>query len=133
MWGFNFSRFNVTAQEDKREDKTRSSSDKPVEDATTLLHIFAAPQAFITVFTLANGHVQIATRLSSGYPVWYWWIADLLMDESTKTKKSGWGAPKWITRWMVMYALIQAGLYSSFLPPAWLQAKLELNLADVDT
>lgn len=108
----------MTAQEDKREDKTRSPFKEPVEYATTLLHVFAAPQAFIAVFTLTTGHVQIATRLSSGYPVWYWWIADLLTDESIKGKKADWDAPKWITRWMVMYALIQAGLYFSFLPPA---------------
>ena len=106
------------AQEDKRDGNTRSSSKNPVDGATTLLHIFAAPQAFIAVFTLAAGHVQIATRLSSGYPVWYWWTADLLMEESTKPKKFGWNTPKWIIRWMVLYALIQAGLYSSFLPPA---------------
>jgi hypothetical protein len=107
VWAFNYPRINKTALEEKR----------PVVNATTLLPIFAAPQAFVAVYILTAGHVQIINRLSSGYPVWYWWIAGLL-DKSSKTEACGWDAPKWITRWMVMYALIQAALYSSFLPPA---------------
>ncbi|KAL5357576.1 GPI mannosyltransferase 2 [Aspergillus floccosus] len=107
VWASNFPRVSKTALEGRR----------PAVNSTALLPIFAVPQAFIAVYILTAGHVQIINRLSSGYPVWYWWIAGL-MDKSSKPRESGWDAPKWITRWMVMYALIQAALYSSFLPPA---------------
>lgn len=75
------------------------------------------------VFTTAN--VQIITRIASGYPLWYIWIAQHVQSEQpgsvkiVKSKtKSGRQYAQLITRWMVMYALIQGGLYASFLPPA---------------
>lgn len=75
------------------------------------------------VFTTAN--VQIITRIASGYPLLYIWIAQLVQSEqraivtSGKSKtKHGREYAQMITRWMVMYAFIQGGLYASFLPPA---------------
>lgn len=72
----------------------------------------AASQAAVVVLAITTYHVQIITRLSSAYPVWYWWAADCLMDQ----RKTGWGRAAVV--FIVMYAGIQGGLFASFLPPA---------------
>lgn len=69
-------------------------------------------QALLAGLALINHHVQIITRLSSGYPAWYWWVAACL--RSPKTRQMGNG----MVVFMVMYASIQAVLFASFLPPA---------------
>lgn len=72
----------------------------------------AFAQVLLVGLSLTNNHVQIITRLSSGYPAWYWWVAACL--RSPKTRQMGCG----LVVFMVMYALIQAVLFASFLPPA---------------
>jgi phosphatidylinositol glycan class V len=72
----------------------------------------AAAQVLIAVMTLMSYHVQIINRLSSGYPVWYWWLAGELIHPS----KSSFGSK--FVAFMVVYASIQAVLFASFLPPA---------------
>lgn len=72
----------------------------------------AGSQAFIALLAITNYHVQIITRVASGYLVWYWWVADCLADEKQAKKGRG------IVVFMVMYGGIQALLYSLFLPPA---------------
>jgi phosphatidylinositol glycan class V len=69
-------------------------------------------QVLLVILTLTSYHVQIITRLSSGYPVWYWWVAACL--KSPKTRSVGSGLVVFVT----MYASIQAVLFASFLPPA---------------
>lgn len=77
------------------------------------------PQFFLAFLALTSYHVQIITRLSSGYPVWYWWLACLSLDDAKRqTFGRSWNCAKIIIGWMVGYALIQAGLFASFLPPA---------------
>ena len=80
---------------------------------------FATPQIVIAAMALTSYHVQIITRLSSGYPVWYWWLASLILED----RKFSFMGRKWsvafvISRWMVCYATVQGGLFASFLPPA---------------
>ncbi|KIX97183.1 uncharacterized protein Z520_07297 [Fonsecaea multimorphosa CBS 102226] len=75
----------------------------------TLLSL-ALPQLMLAVLAFTSYHVQIITRLSSGYPLWYIWLATKLQTEPRRTSV--------VIRWMVIYALVQAGLYASFLPPA---------------
>lgn len=70
----------------------------------------ALPQLALAVLGLTSYHVQIITRLSSGYPLWYIWLAVKIQEEPRHISV--------IVRWMGIYALIQAGLYASFLPPA---------------
>lgn len=70
----------------------------------------ALPQLVLAVLALTTYHVQIITRISSGYPLWYIWLAAKTQETPKRTVP--------IIRWMVIYALIQAGLYASFLPPA---------------
>ena len=72
----------------------------------------AAIQVILAILAITTYHVQIITRLASGYPVWYWWVAGCLLDKSRQARGVG------IVVFMVMYAGIQGGLYASFLPPA---------------
>ncbi|KAK1832419.1 glycosyltransferase [Podospora conica] len=77
---------------------------------STMVRSAAAAQAALAVLATLNHHVQIITRISSGYPVWYWWVADKVV------RGDAWG--KRIVVFMVMYAGIQGALFTSFLPPA---------------
>lgn len=94
------------------------SSDLITQDE--MLRRLAIPQMFLAVLALTTYHVQIITRLSSGYPVWYWWLAHVIVEDDRKILLLGrrikLGAS--IVKWMVMYAIIQGGLFASFLPPA---------------
>lgn len=78
----------------------------------SLLWVLAIPQLVLALLALTSYHVQIITRISSGYPLWYIWLAARICSNSSL------GTSKAIFRWMVLYATIQAGLYASFLPPA---------------
>lgn len=84
----------------------------PGDDYRVLVRTLAATQAVIALLAITNYHVQIVNRMSSGYPVWYWWVASCLTDE----KRQGRGRTMFV--FMVMYAGVQSGLFSSFLPPA---------------
>lgn len=85
----------------------------------TIVRRIAVPQVVLAALALTSYHVQIITRLSSGYPVWYWWLASLIAENR---ETSIWGMKfhfaSIITRWMVLYAIVQGGLFASFLPPA---------------
>ncbi|KAJ0110133.1 hypothetical protein J7T55_000565 [Diaporthe amygdali] len=72
----------------------------------------AFAQVLLAAMTFTSYHVQIITRLSSGYPAWYWWLAACLKSPKTRNMGSG------FVVFMVMYASIQAVLFASFLPPA---------------
>lgn len=79
----------------------------------------AIPQIILTALALTSYHVQIITRLSSGYPLWYWWLASwILEDRKTSLTGRKWSTACIISRWMVIYAIMQGGLFASFLPPA---------------
>ena len=79
----------------------------------------AVPQIVLVLLALTTYHVQIITRLSSAYPLWYWWLASLVANGS-KVKVFGRerSVAGMILQWMVIYGLIQTGLFASFLPPA---------------
>ena len=86
-----------------------------------LLRKLSMPAAVSGVLALTTYHVQVLTRLSSGYPIWYWWLAWEILatqkqDQMKDKLKSNMGV--WVVRWMIMYGIIQAGLFASFLPPA---------------
>ncbi|KAH0436366.1 mannosyltransferase [Colletotrichum camelliae] len=72
----------------------------------------AASQVLLAVLAITTYHVQIITRIASGYAVWYWWIADSLLD----TQKAALGRK--VVTFFVMYGTIQGALFASFLPPA---------------
>ncbi|KAF7592845.1 ER membrane glycoprotein subunit of the GPI transamidase complex-like protein [Aspergillus hancockii] len=94
----------------------RSSSDT----ATSMLTWLAAPQGLLAVMALTSYHVQIINRISSGYPLWYWYLVCQTFDP---TEKGGVAVKSSRTfamavQGMVIYALVQAVLFGSFLPPA---------------
>ncbi len=72
----------------------------------------ALSQLTLAVLATTSYHVQIITRISSGYPLWYFWLAAMLGSP----KNAGLGSK--IVVFMVMYATIQGALFASFLPPA---------------
>ena len=78
----------------------------------SLIRSVALSQLILAALAVTNYHVQIITRISSGYPLWYFWLASKLGDP----KGSAFGRKSVI--FMVMYAAIQGALFASFLPPA---------------
>jgi len=95
-------------------------ADKPVpqRDGTrsALVISMAAAQVLLAVLAITTYHVQIITRIASGYAVWYWWTASCLLDNGADGKRQGLGGR--IVTFFVMYAAIQGVLFASFLPPA---------------
>ncbi|KAI1077271.1 GPI mannosyltransferase 2 [Whalleya microplaca] len=81
-------------------------------NGTVLIRSMASAQIILATLDLTSFHVQIITRISSGYPLWYWWLAGVICDMKTTRFGSN------VVRFMVMYAAIQAALFAAFLPPA---------------
>lgn len=84
----------------------------PSETYRTFVLTLAAIQTLIATLAITNFHVQIISRLSSGYPIWYWWVANSLSSGKSQKIASR------IVIFMTMYASIQGALFASFLPPA---------------
>lgn len=93
-----------------RDQKAGSGVDGPRLEL--VVRSMAVAQMLLVGLTFTSYHVQIITRLSSGYPAWYWWAAACL--RSSKTRQLG----SALVVFSVMYASIQGVLYASFLPPA---------------
>lgn len=69
---------------------------------TSLIYIFVQ----VTVM-----HVQIVNRVSTFIPLHLWYVSYLLALPNNKIGKN-------ITRWWIIWALIQTALFAAFLPPA---------------
>lgn len=83
------------------------------------LRRLAVPQALLAVMALLSYHVQIITRLSSAYPLWYMWLISNIEISGRKGTINPYSAEaKVIVRWMIIYAMVQGALFASFLPPA---------------
>lgn len=80
-------------------------------DASLLVVAMATSQIVLAALAVTSYHVQVITRLASGYPLWYFWLAKQL-EASESSKARG------VVTYMVMYATIQGALFASFLPPA---------------
>ena len=120
VWSF-YSR--VLEVEGKRQStmispQSRSSASEPAAFQLLAFRL-ALPQLVLALSALTTYHVQIIIRISSGYPLWYWWLASLIMqDRKILVFGRDCSIAGLITRWMIMYAMIQGGLFASFLPPA---------------
>lgn len=77
----------------------------------------AVPQGLLAVMAFTSYHVQIINRISSGYPVWYWYLVTSAVDLSSSSPKQSRTLVIAVYS-MVGYALIQGVLFGSFLPPA---------------
>lgn len=82
----------------------------------SMLVRLAVPQGILAVMALTSYHVQIINRISSGYPLWYWYLVSSAMNSLGSKKHSRTLAI--VVQGMVAYALIQGVLFGSFLPPA---------------
>ena len=103
-------------------DRPMTLVDQTVSPSATdsLLIRLAVPQGLLAIMAFTSYHVQIINRISSGYPLWYWYLVCMVL--SRVRNPSGAAKP---TRWfaigvqsMIIYGLIQAVLFGSFLPPA---------------
>ncbi len=81
----------------------------PLQD---LVRCMAVAQVTLALLAITNYHVQIIARISSGYPVWYWWLAGLLTGRKASPFGNG------FLTFMIVYAAVQGVLFASFLPPA---------------
>ncbi|KAI2636660.1 glycosyltransferase family 76 protein [Xylaria nigripes] len=90
----------------------RGENASVAEGRAWFLRSMAFIQLLLTALAITTYHIQIITRISSGYPIWYWWVASLFSHN--KTADSG----TRLLRFMIMYASIQGALFASFLPPA---------------
>ncbi|KAK2041120.1 mannosyltransferase [Colletotrichum somersetense] len=89
---------------------------REVGTRSALVFSMATAQVLLAVLAITTYHVQIITRIASGYAVWYWWVADRLLDDGADGKGQRLGGK--IVTFSVMYAAIQGVLFASFLPPA---------------
>ncbi|EFR03832.1 GPI mannosyltransferase 2 [Nannizzia gypsea CBS 118893] len=81
----------------------------------------ALPQVVLATLAVTHYHIQIVNRISSGYPLWYWFLASRLVAEKRKETPSTppfWPGSHVVMRVIMLYALIQGCLFASFLPPA---------------
>lgn len=97
--------------------RTPTAPGKQGGDTTsTLVFSMAASQVLLAALAITTYHVQIITRISSGYAVWYWWAAGCLLDGGADGKRRALGAR--VVTFSILYAMIQGALFASFLPPA---------------
>ncbi|KAE8132352.1 GPI mannosyltransferase 2 [Aspergillus pseudotamarii] len=92
----------------------------PSDTGTSLLTRLAAPNGLLAVMAFTSYHVQIINRISSGYPLWYWYLICKVLSHvagpSSLVKRSQ--TFTIAVQGMVIYAVVQAVLFGSFLPPA---------------
>ncbi|EZF35377.1 hypothetical protein H109_01077 [Trichophyton interdigitale MR816] len=98
-----------------------SKEDDPAGHSVRYQARLALPQVVLATLAVTHYHIQIVNRISSGYPLWYWFLASSLVTENRS--KTSLTPPSLISshviiRVIVMYALIQGCLFASFLPPA---------------
>ncbi|KAK6433689.1 ER membrane glycoprotein subunit of the GPI transamidase complex-like protein [Oleoguttula sp. CCFEE 5521] len=116
--------------------KSKDPDEEPFK-AAMFVHVMrrlALPQLLLAVLALSSFHVQIVNRISSGYPLWYIMLAmavhvgadpsagkNYTVGRYALVSRFGkWSGvvARWTVRLMVIYPIVQAGLFASFLPPA---------------
>lgn len=79
----------------------------------------ALPQLLLALPALTHYHVQIITRLASGYPALYVWVARAAVEGRTlRLLGRELALGRLVVSFFVMYAIVQGALFASFLPPA---------------
>ncbi|KAF2460572.1 GPI mannosyltransferase 2 [Lineolata rhizophorae] len=106
----------IPQKSSKTRDADRPETDRYLEKC---LRELALPQLVLAITAVTNFHVQIISRIASGYPVWYFGVAAALVAEAQKSHGPQFFVrPKAIVRYLICYAVVQGGLFASFLPPA---------------
>lgn len=84
-----------------------------------IIRKLAFPQILLACLAITSYHVQVITRLSSGYMVWYWWVAyQMPAGGRVEGINEGVDWSKWVVRYMIVYGVVQGVLFAGFLPPA---------------
>ncbi|KAL4990604.1 GPI mannosyltransferase 2 [Aspergillus falconensis] len=85
-----------------------------------LLIQLAIAQLVLAAMASTSYHVQIINRISSGYPLWYWYLAKQALETPDRSSPAARYSSQFmvILQAMVIYALVQSVLFGSFLPPA---------------
>lgn len=113
----------------------QSGLDRKKDYDHTMVYIscLALPQILLALLALTTFHVQIVNRIATGYPNWYIVIAAAIVSPSRAFEDGKVGRSQFeritnffsrpatqelIFRGMIMYSVIQGGLYASFMPPA---------------
>ncbi|KAG9697388.1 DUF409 domain protein, partial [Aureobasidium melanogenum] len=98
----------------------------------------ALPQVLLAFLALTTFHVQIVNRIATGYPIWYIVLAAAFVSPNMvgrvdktvrqdnqpsvvatlKHQLSKQSTQQLVFRGMLVYSIIQGGLYASFMPPA---------------
>ena len=118
VWGAQTDRlFRVTKDEEQNSARSLNLHRWEAQFRVDIVRRLSIPQFVLAILAVTSYHVQVVTRLASGYSIWYIWLASNVV-----TKSQG-GFARYVTaksviRWMVIYALVQGGLFAAFLPPA---------------
>ena len=107
LWGLTLTLDQLVQIPDKA-DNVQKTVERPV---LQVIRNLAFSQLMLVMLTLTTAHVQIITRISSAYPIWMWYTASSWRKGNTLLVRS-------IVKFMVVYSIVQGGLFASFLPPA---------------
>lgn len=110
IWGLNTSLHTPTQGTANKPSIDTKSTFSSHPGTIQVLRNLAVSQLLLAALTLTTAHVQIITRISSAFPVWVWYL--------TKSRNEIGSPTKGFVTFMVVYSLVQAGLFASFLPPA---------------
>ncbi|KAE8403943.1 GPI mannosyltransferase 2 [Aspergillus pseudonomiae] len=92
----------------------------PSDTATPVLTRLAVPNGLLAVMAFTSYHVQIINRISSGYPLWYWYLICQTFGQAADSSRVAKRSQTFTIaiQGIVIYAIVQAVLFGSFLPPA---------------
>lgn len=116
----------------------RQPTDGHSKHKSAYILCLALPQILLALLALTTFHVQIVNRIATGYPIWYIVVAAAFVlpnlrgkiekttrQDNTSTlvttlnqRLSKRSTQQLVVRGMLMYSIIQGGLYASFMPPA---------------
>lgn len=117
IWGLKQSKHGSSANITKQEAQTVRAPTIGIL-TTDIVRTMAVIQLFLAAAALTSYHVQIITRISSAYPVWYWFLASCMNEKSSTRGVESQRHVRFVIQYLVIYAVIQGGLFASFLPPA---------------
>jgi phosphatidylinositol glycan class V len=95
----------------RNHNKGKDAQKGPQAPVIQVIRNLAVSQLMLVILTSTTAHVQIITRISSAYPVWMWYVATSCREENALFVGR-------IVEFMIIYSVIQGGLFASFLPPA---------------
>ena len=113
MRDFDHHQHYLSNQKPKDIAKTNTIPPTDAPERYQVLRNLAATQLILAIYTLTTAHAQIITRISSASPVWVWFLAVACAKDESSTITA-----RIFVRFMVVYAVVQGGLFASFLPPA---------------